>query len=74
MVCHSFLGNTRATIGTVGKWDNLKRINNFENKIEHRVEKNILLRGCQVQLFYVRDAVLICMNRQKNTSKDETDF
>lgn len=43
------LENILATIGTLGKWDNLKRINSLKNKLEHRVEKN--LRGSQKNCF-----------------------
>lgn len=54
------LENILATIGTLGKWDNLKRINSLKNKLEHRVEKK--LKRLSEKLFSVGDAVLICIN------------
>lgn len=63
------LERTPATIITVENWDNLKSINSFKNKREHRVEKPSYKEAQENVLFSVHNAVLTYINEQKNKAK-----
>lgn len=67
VIYQTFLESTPAAIIT-RKWHNLKSINTFKNKLEHRVE-NPLINRPKKMFFSIQDAVFIYVNEQKIKQK-----